>query len=49
MVTKRAPSLDRIDIKILAFLQRDGRATIKKLADKVGLSARALSRAGAAS
>ena len=41
MVTKRAPSLDRIDIKILAFLQRDGRATIKKLADKVGLSARA--------
>ena len=43
MVTKRAggPGLDRIDIKILAFLQRDGRATIKSVADKVGLSARA--------
>jgi Lrp/AsnC family transcriptional regulator, regulator of ectoine-degradation genes len=41
MVPKRPPGLDRIDIKILACLQRDGRSTINKLADKVGLSARA--------
>jgi DNA-binding Lrp family transcriptional regulator len=33
--------LDRIDIKILAALQRDGRSTIQKLAHKVGLSPRA--------
>jgi DNA-binding Lrp family transcriptional regulator len=33
--------LDRIDIKILAALQRDGRSTIQKLAYKVGLSPRA--------
>ena len=36
----RPPSLDAIDIKILAALQRDGRSTIQKLAGKVGLSAR---------
>jgi DNA-binding Lrp family transcriptional regulator len=36
----RPPSLDAIDIKILAALQRDGRSTIQKLASKVGLSAR---------
>jgi DNA-binding Lrp family transcriptional regulator len=33
--------LDRIDIKILAALQRDGRSTIQNLAQKVGLSPRA--------
>jgi DNA-binding Lrp family transcriptional regulator len=33
--------LDRIDIKILAALQRDGRSTIQNLAHKVGLSPRA--------
>ena len=38
---KRAPALDRIDVKILAELQRDGRSTIQKLAEKIGLSARA--------
>src|SRR5690348_17422462 len=36
----RPPSLDAIDIKILAALQRDGRSTIQKLAGKVGLSPR---------
>jgi DNA-binding Lrp family transcriptional regulator len=36
----RPPSLDAIDVKILAALQRDGRSTIQKLAGKVGLSAR---------
>ncbi len=36
----RPPSLDAIDVKILAALQREGRMTIQKLADKVGLSAR---------
>lgn len=40
MVVKRPPALDRIDIKILAALQRDGRVTIQKLADTVGLTAR---------
>jgi DNA-binding Lrp family transcriptional regulator len=40
MVTKRPPALDRIDIKILATLQRDGRSTIQKLAQTVGLSSR---------
>jgi DNA-binding Lrp family transcriptional regulator len=40
MTSKRAPALDRIDIKILALLQRDGRSTIQKLAERVGLSAR---------
>jgi DNA-binding Lrp family transcriptional regulator len=38
---KRAPALDRIDVKILAELQRDGRSTIQKLAKTIGLSARA--------
>lgn len=34
-----APRLDRIDINILAELQRSGRITNAELADKVGLSA----------
>ncbi|HLJ62613.1 MAG TPA: Lrp/AsnC family transcriptional regulator [Stellaceae bacterium] len=34
------PSLDRIDVKILAALQRDGRMTMQSLAAKVGLTAR---------
>lgn len=33
-----APSLDRIDLKILDALQKDGRLTNAELADKVGLS-----------
>jgi DNA-binding Lrp family transcriptional regulator len=41
MAAKRPPALDRIDIKILAALQRDGRSTIQKLAHGVGLSPRA--------
>jgi Lrp/AsnC family leucine-responsive transcriptional regulator len=41
MVTRRAPAFDRIDIKILANLQRHGRATNQKLAQTVGLSPRA--------
>jgi len=41
MAAKRTPTLDRIDVKILAALQRDGRSTIQKLAEKVGLSPRA--------
>src|ERR1700757_5119944 len=41
MAAKRPPALDRIDVKILAALQRDGRSTIQKLAETVGLSARA--------
>ena len=41
MNTKRAPSLDDIDIKILATLQRDGRSTVEKLAQLVDLSSRA--------
>src|SRR5947199_5610120 len=41
MAAKRAPALDRIDVKILVALQRDGRSTIQKLAQTVGLSARA--------
>jgi DNA-binding Lrp family transcriptional regulator len=40
MTSKRPPALDRIDIKILALLQRDGRSTIQKLAQAIGLSAR---------
>jgi len=40
MAAKRPPALDRIDIKILAALQRDGRTTIQKLAETVGLTAR---------
>jgi DNA-binding Lrp family transcriptional regulator len=41
MPAKRPPALDRIDVKILAALQRDGRSTIQKLAETVGLSPRA--------
>ena len=41
MAAKRPPALDRIDIKILAALQRDGRMTNEKLASQVSLSARA--------
>ena len=40
MAAKR-PALDRIDVKILAALQRDGRSTIQKLAETVALSPRA--------
>lgn len=40
MAVKRPPALDRIDIKILAALQRDGRLTIQKLAESVGLTPR---------
>ena len=35
MPPKRQPALDRIDIKILALLQRNGRSTIQKLAETV--------------
>jgi Lrp/AsnC family transcriptional regulator, regulator of ectoine-degradation genes len=38
---KRPPALDRIDVKILAELQRDGRSTIQKLAETIALSPRA--------
>ena len=41
MAAKRSPALDRIDVKILAALQRDGRSTIQKLAAAIGLSPRA--------
>lgn len=41
MNAKRPPSLDEIDIKILAALQRDGRSTVEKLAQLVELSSRA--------
>jgi DNA-binding Lrp family transcriptional regulator len=41
MVAKRPPALDRIDIKILAALQRDGRSTNERLAATVALSPRA--------
>jgi DNA-binding Lrp family transcriptional regulator len=41
MATKRSPALDRIDLKILADLQRNGRSTMQDLARKVGLSPRA--------
>jgi Lrp/AsnC family leucine-responsive transcriptional regulator len=41
MAAKRPPALDRIDVRILAALQRDGRSTIQKLAELVGLSPRA--------
>jgi DNA-binding Lrp family transcriptional regulator len=40
MAPKRPPALDRIDIRILAALQKSGRMTIKDLAELVGLSAR---------
>src|SRR5580704_12235555 len=41
MAAKRSPALDRIDLKILAGLQRSGRSTIQDLATHVGLSPRA--------
>ena len=41
MAVKRPPALDRIDVKILAVLQRNGRITNQELAGKVGLSPRA--------
>jgi Lrp/AsnC family transcriptional regulator of ectoine degradation len=41
MPPKRPPALDRIDVKILAALQRDGRSTVQKLAQAVALSPRA--------
>jgi DNA-binding Lrp family transcriptional regulator len=41
MAARRPLALDRIDVKILAVLQRSGRSTIQQLADKVGLSPRA--------
>jgi DNA-binding Lrp family transcriptional regulator len=41
MGSKRPPALDRVDIAILAALQRDGRATIQWVAEKVALSPRA--------
>ena len=40
MSSKRPPALDRIDLKILAVLQRDGRSTIQRLAEIVGLTPR---------
>ena len=41
MAAKRPTGLDRIDVKILAVLQRDGRSSIQKLSETVGLSPRA--------
>ena len=41
MAIKRAPALDKIDIRILADLQRNGRSTMQELGAKVGLSPRA--------
>jgi DNA-binding Lrp family transcriptional regulator len=41
MMARRAPALDRIDVKILAGLQHSGRITIQELAFSVGLSPRA--------
>jgi DNA-binding Lrp family transcriptional regulator len=41
MAPKRPPALDQIDVRILSVLQRDGRTTIQRLAEKVGLSPRA--------
>ena len=41
MTTKRSPALDRIDVKILADLQSNGRTTMQDLGAKVGLSPRA--------
>jgi len=40
MVHRRPPALDQIDLKILAALQRNGRMTMQKLGETVGLSAR---------
>jgi len=41
MAIKRSPALDRIDVSILADLQRHGRSTMQELGAKVGLSPRA--------
>jgi DNA-binding Lrp family transcriptional regulator len=41
MPAKRPPALDRIDIRILSALQKNGRSTIQNLAGAVGLSPRA--------
>jgi DNA-binding Lrp family transcriptional regulator len=41
MPAKRSPALDRTDVRILSVLQRDGRSTIQRLAEKVALSPRA--------
>ena len=41
MVARRPPALDRVDINILAALQRNGRSTVQKLAEQVALSPRA--------
>ena len=41
MATKRSPALDRIDVKILSSLQRNGRSTMQELAVQAGLSPRA--------
>jgi DNA-binding Lrp family transcriptional regulator len=41
MAAKQPPALDRLDVKILAVLQRNGRITIQRLAEMVGLSPRA--------
>jgi Lrp/AsnC family leucine-responsive transcriptional regulator len=41
MAAQRPPALDRIDVRILAALQRDGRSTIQDLAHRIGLSPRA--------
>jgi len=48
MAAKRPSALDRIDVKILAALQRDGRSTIQKLAQDRGAVAAGVARAGAA-
>lgn len=40
MAARRARGLDTIDIRILAALQREGRMTIQRLAESVGLSPR---------
>jgi len=41
MVARRSPALDRVDINILSALQRNGRSTVQKLAERAGLSPRA--------
>jgi DNA-binding Lrp family transcriptional regulator len=41
MVIRSSPTLDRVDISILSSLQRNGRATVQSLAERVGLSPRA--------
>jgi DNA-binding Lrp family transcriptional regulator len=40
LTARRSPALDPIDVKILAALQRNGRSTIQKLAETVGLTPR---------